>query len=50
MIDWTSVKLMGISSVLAVISWNPALILSIIGFTTTIIYNVIRIYKELKKK
>jgi energy-converting hydrogenase Eha subunit E len=50
-IDWTSVKLCGISVFLTVITWNQVMgFLSIIAVVSTIAYNAIRIYKELKKK
>ena len=49
-IDWTSIKIssftiLGIFSGLTWLQW-----LSAFGILTTIIYNGIRIYKELKKK
>lgn len=50
-IDWFSIKLMGISIALAVINWNKITgILSVIALTSTIIYNVVKIYKEFKNK
>ena len=49
-VDWTSVKIssftiLGIFSGLTWLQW-----LSVVGIASTIIYNDIRIYKELKKK
>jgi len=50
-IDWLSVKFMGISIVLATITPSTILqVMSGIMVLSTIIYNGIRIYKELKKK
>lgn len=50
-IDWLSIKLTGISLVLAAITWGGFIaFLSGIALCTTIVYNGIRIYKELKAK
>jgi len=49
-IDWLSIKLNGLCVALAVISGNQFLgILAGIATASTIIYNGIRIYKEVKK-
>lgn len=49
-IDWLSIKITGGSILLAAITWNQALaILSGVALLSTIIYNGIRIYKEIKK-
>lgn len=50
-IDWTSIKLCGVTVFLGVITWSKVMgVLSIIAVASTIIYNGIRIYKELKRK
>lgn len=50
-IDWTSIKLTGLSVFLAVISWNEFIGgMSLLAVLSTIGYNAIRIYKEVKKK
>lgn len=50
-IDWTSIKLCGVSVFLAAITWSQFLgIASGVAVFSTILYNGIRIYKELKKK
>jgi hypothetical protein len=50
-VDWTSVKLCGVGVGLSVITWNVAIgILSGVALLSTIVYNGIRIYKEVKKK
>jgi hypothetical protein len=49
-IDWHSVKLTLASTGLALITGNGVLmVLTIISIVTTIVYNAIKIYKELKK-
>ena len=50
-IDWTSVKLTGGSVFLGLITGNQIL-MGLAGLATisTIVYNAIRIYKELKRK
>lgn len=49
-IDWLSIKLTGIGIMLAAITWNKFVgILSVIALGSTIVYNLIRIYKELKR-
>jgi H+/gluconate symporter-like permease len=49
-IDWTSVKLCGISTPFLFINATKiTTVLGIIAVASTIIYNGIRIYKELKK-
>lgn len=50
-IDWLSIKLNGIAIGLAVVTGNGVL-MGLTGAATvlTIIYNAIRIYKELKHK
>lgn len=48
-VDWTSIKLNAVC-ILGFITGNPALsILAGIASVATIIYNAIRIYKEVKK-
>jgi divalent metal cation (Fe/Co/Zn/Cd) transporter len=50
-IDWLSFKLTGVSVLLAAITGGQLLtVMAGIATSTTIIYNVIRIYKELNKK
>lgn len=50
-IDWMSIKLTGASlPFLLLINPNIGATLAIIMFSTTIIYNGIRIFKELKNK
>ena len=50
-IDWVSVKLNGAAIVLAVVTWSTILAwLAGIATISTIVYNGIRIYKELTKK
>lgn len=50
-IDWTSVKLTGASfPFLLLVNPNIGAWLGIVMLCTTIIYNGIRIYKELKNK
>lgn len=50
-IDWLSVKLNVLSvTILAITGSELATIFAIIATATTIAYNGIRIYKELKKK
>ncbi len=49
-IDWTSVKISSLT-LLGIFSGVTVLqVLSAIGIATTILYNGIRIYKELKKR
>ena len=49
-IDWTSIKLMGVSVLLVAITWSAFTgSLSLIALLTTIVYNGIRIYKELRR-
>lgn len=49
-IDWLSVKLAGISLPFLLISWNALLAwLGAAVMISTLIYNGIRIYKELKQ-
>jgi hypothetical protein len=49
-IDWISIKLMAVSIVFLSITWSSfAGSLSLIALATTIVYNGIRIYKELKR-
>lgn len=50
-IDWLSIKLTGISVTLAFISGNQLVLwFSTVSIATTIIYNLIRIIKEIKNK
>lgn len=50
-LDWTSIKLCGVSVFLAAITWSDLLgVASGIAVFSTILYNGIRIYKEVKKK
>jgi hypothetical protein len=50
-IDWVSVKFTFGSIFLAAITWNGFLaILSGVALLSTVVYNGIRIYKELKNK
>lgn len=50
-IDWLSIKLTGLSVFIAAISGSAVLQwLSGVAVASTIIYNLIRIYKELKKE
>lgn len=49
-IDWTSIKMNGVCVFLAISGGGVLVVLSLIATGTTIIHNVIRIYKELKKK
>lgn len=51
LIDWTSVKLCGVSVILAAITWSQFLgAASFVAVFSTILYNGIRIFKEIKKK
>ncbi len=47
-VDWFSIKITGLSITLALITWNQ--FLGILALASTIVYNAIKIYKELKKK
>lgn len=50
-IDWTSMKLTAAAVLLTIITWTQFMgLLSGIAVISTIIYNAIRIYKELKNK
>ena len=50
-IDWVSVKLLGTGIVLLVVSWGIIItVLSGLAFFSTLLYNGIKIYKELKNK
>lgn len=50
-IDWMSIKLLGTGMVLLAISGSIIItVLSGVAFASTIIYNVIKIYKEIKNK
>lgn len=50
-IDWLSIKITAGSLLLAAMTWNQVLAgLSGIALLSTIVYNGIRIYKEVKKK
>lgn len=50
-IDWTSIKLGGFSSIFLIIHVSSMLsVLSSIAVVSTIIYNGIRIYKEIRNK
>jgi hypothetical protein len=50
-LDWTSIKLTGGTVILGIASGNKTMIiLSAVALVSTIAYNAIRIYKELKKK
>ncbi len=50
-VDWLSIKLTGASILLAAITWNGFIgILSGVALLSTIVYNGIRIYKEIKNK
>jgi large-conductance mechanosensitive channel len=50
-IDWLSVKFTIGSIFLAAITWNAFIgVLSVFALVSTIVYNGIRIYKELKHK
>lgn len=50
-IDWVSIKLTGLTVGLAMITANHALsLLAGVATLSTIVYNSIRIYKELKHK
>lgn len=49
-IDWTSIKLTGFTATMCAITFTQiGAIAGIIAAATTIIYNGIRIYKELRK-
>jgi hypothetical protein len=50
-VDWFSIKITGVSITLALITWNQFLgILSGVALISTIVYNVIKIIKEVKRK
>ncbi len=50
-IDWTSIKLSGLSVVLCLITFSQIMgFMTFIAVASTIVYNAIRIYKEFKKK
>lgn len=50
-IDWTSVKLCGISTTPLFINVNPIIKwLSALAILSTVVYNSVKIYKELKTK
>ena len=50
-VDWLSLKLNGLTIVLAYISGNQLLqALAGVATASTILYNAVRIYKEFKKK
>lgn len=50
-IDWRSVKLNGVAILLAIPTWATVLAwLAAVATISTIVYNGIRIYKELKSK
>jgi hypothetical protein len=50
-IEWFSIKITGFSITLALITWNQFLgILSGVALISTIVYNVIKIIKEVKRK
>lgn len=50
-IDWVSMKLTGISVVFALITGGSLMtVLALIATGSTIVYNIIRIYKEVKNK
>lgn len=50
-IDWTSIKLNGVALGFAVITWSKVImIFTLASLATTIFYNLIRIYKEIKNK
>lgn len=50
-IDWLSIKLTGAGVIMAAINWNNlTMTLTILALSTTFIYNLIRIYKEVKNK
>lgn len=50
-IDWLSIKLTGVTVVLVAITGGSLLtILGVVSVVSTIVYNAIRIYKEIKNK